>query len=89
MFTTAGTGFQVSANAVNPTNTPVLFGNINPTYPGLFQTGFPDRYRLFPIIPRKQRCDTQRPKCSRAVLGVTSATASGPAYYSGSIPFAL
>jgi hypothetical protein len=31
----------------------------------------------------------QRPKCSPAVLGVTSATRSGPAYYPGSIPFAL
>src|SRR5712691_1267072 len=31
VFTTAGTGFQVSG-------TPVEFGNINATYPGLFQT---------------------------------------------------
>jgi len=36
VFTTAGTGFQVSANAAS--GTPVEFGNINPTYPGLFQT---------------------------------------------------
>lgn len=43
VFTTAGTGFQVSANAVNPTNTPVLFGNINPTYPSLFQTFSPQK----------------------------------------------
>jgi hypothetical protein len=43
VFTTAGTGFQVSANAVNPTNTPVLFGNINSTYPGLFQIFSPQK----------------------------------------------
>jgi hypothetical protein len=36
VFSTPGTGFQVSANAVNPTATPIEFGNINPTYPGLF-----------------------------------------------------
>src|SRR6266480_1479162 len=29
VFSTPGTGFQVSANLVNPTNTPVRFGNIN------------------------------------------------------------
>jgi hypothetical protein len=43
VFTTAGTGFQVSANAVNPTSTPVLFGNINPSYPSLFQTFSPQK----------------------------------------------
>jgi len=43
VFTTAGTGFQVSANAVNSTSTPVLFGNINPTYPSLFQTFSPEK----------------------------------------------
>src|SRR5439155_2931137 len=32
VFFTPGTGFQVSANLVNPTNTPVRFGNINPVY---------------------------------------------------------
>jgi hypothetical protein len=40
VFTTAGTGLQVSANAINPTGTPILFGNINPTYPSLFQIFF-------------------------------------------------
>ena len=30
VFLTLGTGFQVSANSSNPTNTPVRFGNINP-----------------------------------------------------------
>src|SRR5438552_2129195 len=39
VFTTAGTGFQVSANAA--TGIPVEFGNINPTYPSLFQTFSP------------------------------------------------
>jgi hypothetical protein len=41
VFTTAGTGFQVSANA--GTGAPVKFGNINATYPGLFQTFSPQR----------------------------------------------
>jgi len=36
LFFTPGTGFQVSANLVNPTNTPVRFGNIHPVYPALF-----------------------------------------------------
>jgi hypothetical protein len=36
VFSTSGTGFQVSANAAS--GTPVEFGNINPTYPSLFQT---------------------------------------------------
>ena len=35
-FSTPGTGFQVSANAVNPTATPVDFGNIDPAYSGFF-----------------------------------------------------
>jgi len=36
VFFTPGTGFEVSANMVNPTNTPVRFGNINPVYPAIF-----------------------------------------------------
>src|SRR5207237_3412298 len=36
VFTTGGTGFQVSATAAS--GTPVEFGNINATYTGLFQT---------------------------------------------------
>src|SRR5207253_7133298 len=36
VFATPGTGFQVSATAAS--GTPVEFGNINPTYPDLFQT---------------------------------------------------
>lgn len=36
VFSTPGSGFQVSANAAS--GTPVEFGNINPVYPGLFQT---------------------------------------------------
>lgn len=43
VFSTPGTGFQVSANLVNPTNTPIEFGNINATYPGLFTTFSPQR----------------------------------------------
>lgn len=38
VFATPGTGFQVSANAVNPTSTPIEFGNIDASYPSLFRT---------------------------------------------------
>lgn len=48
VFTTPGTGFQVSANAVNPTSTPVEFGNIDPAYPGFFAPFSPQR--LFTAI---------------------------------------
>src|SRR6266478_5085800 len=41
VFTTAGTGFQVSATAAS--GTAIEFGNINPTYPSLFQTFSPQR----------------------------------------------
>lgn len=41
VFSTPGTGFQVSATAAS--GTPVEFGNINPSYPGLFQTFSPQR----------------------------------------------
>ncbi len=41
VFTTGGTGFEVSATAAS--GTPVEFGNINATYPGLFQTFSPQR----------------------------------------------
>ena len=43
VFFTPGTGFQVSANLVNPTQTPVRFGNINRFYPALFSTFSPQR----------------------------------------------
>ena len=43
VFFTLGTGFQVSANLVNQTNTPVRFGNINPVYPVIFSTFSPQR----------------------------------------------
>jgi hypothetical protein len=43
VFATPGSGFQVSANEANPTDTPVRFGNINPTYPALFRTFSPQR----------------------------------------------
>jgi len=36
VFSTPGSGFQVSANAVNPTSTPIEFGNLNPAYPDVF-----------------------------------------------------
>ena len=43
VFFTPGTGFQVSANLNNPTNTPVRFGNIFPVYPALFSTFSPQK----------------------------------------------
>jgi len=43
VFFTRGTGFQVSANASNPTNTPVLFGNLHPVFPLLFAVFSPQR----------------------------------------------
>jgi hypothetical protein len=41
VFSTPGTGFQVSANAASAT--PVEFGNIDASYPGLFKTFSPQR----------------------------------------------
>jgi hypothetical protein len=38
VFSTPGSGFQVSASATNPSSAPVEFGNINPTYASQFQT---------------------------------------------------
>lgn len=38
VFFTPGTGFQVSADDSNATNTPVRFGNIHPVFPQLFST---------------------------------------------------
>jgi hypothetical protein len=46
VFTTPGSGLQVSATAAS--GTPVEFGNINPLYPGLFATFSPQR--LFTAI---------------------------------------
>ncbi len=43
MLSTPGQGVMVSANSSNPTNTPVRFGNINPTYPDIFKTFSPQR----------------------------------------------
>jgi hypothetical protein len=43
VFFTPGTGFQVSADDANPTNTPVRFGNIHPVLPQLFSTFSPER----------------------------------------------
>lgn len=43
VFFTPGTGFQVSANSVNPTNTPILFGNLHPVFPQLFTVFSPQR----------------------------------------------
>src|SRR5947207_15740553 len=43
VFFTPGTGFQVSANSINPTNTPVRFGNIRDNFPNIFSTFSPQR----------------------------------------------
>ncbi len=51
VFSTPGTGFQVSADSSNPTSTPVEFGDINATYPAIFQTFSPQR--LFTALGSK------------------------------------
>jgi hypothetical protein len=43
VFLTPGTGFQVSADDANPTNTPILFGNLHPVFPQLFTVFSPQR----------------------------------------------
>src|SRR6266545_7973952 len=43
VFFTPGAGFQVSADSANPTNTPILFGNLHPAFPLLFSTFSPQR----------------------------------------------
>ena len=43
VFFTQGTGFQVSADNDNPTNTPPLFGNLNRVFQALFSTFSPQR----------------------------------------------
>src|SRR6058998_232598 len=43
VFFTRGTGFQVSADSDNPTNTPVRFGNIHFLFPLIFSTFSPQR----------------------------------------------
>jgi len=43
VFFTPGTGFQVSADSDNPTNTPVRFGNLHPLFPALFSVFSPQR----------------------------------------------
>lgn len=48
VFFTPGTGFKVSADLENPTNTPVRFGSIHPIFPNLFTTFSPER--LFSAI---------------------------------------
>ena len=43
VFFTPGTGFQLSADGSNPTNTPVRFGNIHPEFPEIFTAFSPER----------------------------------------------
>jgi hypothetical protein len=43
LLSTPGSGFEVSANAVNPTNTPVRFGDINAQFPPKFTVFSPQR----------------------------------------------
>ncbi|BAC90988.1 glr3047 [Gloeobacter violaceus PCC 7421] len=49
VFSTPGEGFQVSAN--DGTGTPILFGNLNPTYPAEFRIFSPQK--LFTAIDSK------------------------------------
>ena len=48
VFSTPGTALQVSANAGNPTGTPIEFGNIDASYPATFDPFSPQR--LFTAI---------------------------------------
>ncbi|MBC7771602.1 MAG: hypothetical protein H7210_03825 [Pyrinomonadaceae bacterium] len=48
VFSTPGSSLQVSADASNPTATPTLFSNIDPSYAGLFRVFSPQR--LFTAI---------------------------------------
>jgi hypothetical protein len=43
VFRTDGDGFQVSAKADNPTQTPVRFGNLDASYPDAFSVFSPER----------------------------------------------
>jgi len=43
VFFTPGPGFQVSADSANPTNTPVLFGNLQAAFPARFRAFSPER----------------------------------------------
>jgi hypothetical protein len=43
VFFTPGSGFQVSADSSNPTNTPILFGNLHPVFSQLFSVFSPQR----------------------------------------------
>jgi hypothetical protein len=43
VFFTPGTGFQLSADSDNPTNTAVRYGNIHPAFPDVFSTFSPQR----------------------------------------------
>jgi hypothetical protein len=48
VFLTPGSSFQVSADNSNPTNTPILFGNLHPAFPQVFSVFSPQR--LFTAI---------------------------------------
>jgi len=43
VFFTPGSGFLVSADSANPTNTPVLFANLQPAFPVRFRAFSPER----------------------------------------------
>ncbi len=43
VFFTPGSGFLVSADSDNPTNTPVRFGNLHPDFPRIFSVFSPQR----------------------------------------------
>ena len=43
VFFTPGAGFQVSADDNNPTNTPLLFGNLHPAFEQIFSVFSPQR----------------------------------------------
>ncbi|MCX5739819.1 MAG: hypothetical protein NTZ61_15245, partial [Proteobacteria bacterium] len=51
VFATPGSSVQVSADGVNPTGSPLNFGNINANYAATFETFSPQR--LFSPIPHR------------------------------------
>ena len=69
VFSTPGSGFQVSANAAAP---PIEFGNFNATYPSLFQTF--SAQRLFSAVG-SNIVDVNFFNAGTALAGSTSAFA--------------
>jgi hypothetical protein len=71
-----GDKFKVSADDDNPTNTPTLFGDINPQYPNIFATFSPQR--LFaPIGTNKTKVRFFVPGTEDRATGIRDRAAHG------------